>query len=287
MNAETVRSDLTAVLAPLYGAGEAASMARIVLEDGFGIRPGAQAGRIFSEDEQSKLQQIRARLLAGEPIQYVLGKALFFGYFFKVDPYVLIPRQETEELVDWVLSCLKKAGNSAPTLLDIGLGSGCIGISLKARFPGLQLYGLEKSPAALSVALENAGQILGDKPFHFLEGDILHESSRDLFPALDVVVSNPPYIPRQEENWMPDHVLRHEPALALFVDHEDSLLFYRVIAAFALEKLRPGGALFFECNEFNASQVVDLLADMGFSSVELRADISGADRMVMAVAVGR
>lgn len=278
MNAESVRSDLTEILAPLYGPGEAASIVRIVLEDGFGIRPGAN--RVFSEEEDDRYDRIGKRLLAGEPVQYVLGRAHFFGYSFIVDPAVLIPRQETEELVDWVLKYLKKEGKASPALLDIGIGSGCIGIALKARFPALELYGLEKSGAALSVALENARRILQGKPVHFFEGDILHGRAADLFPTLDLIVSNPPYIPRREEHLMPGHVLRHEPALALFVEHEDSLLFYRAIAAFALKKLRPDGALFFECNEFNAGKVADLLQTEGFLSVELRKDISGADRMV-------
>ncbi len=292
MNAELARSFLVEQLTPRYGEGEARAITRIVFEDVF------DRGRSF---ELLKLQEILVRLVAGEPLQYVLGEADFFGLKFKVDPSVLIPRQETEELVAWVLEDLKsftfgQATNlttfknlsnfqTNPILLDIGLGSGCIGIALKKKRPGLQLFGLEKSPEALAIATENARRILGpDSPgLQFHLGDVLLRSDWAKFPALDVVVSNPPYIPHSEKNLVPDHVLAHEPILALFVDDPDPLLFYRVIADFSLEKLSPVGMLFLECNEFNAQEVVALLREKGFSKVELRKDLAGAERMVKGV----
>lgn len=218
----------------------------------------------------------------------MLGVADFFGLKFKVNPAVLIPRQETEELVAWILTELKTpprfSTTQQPLLLDIGLGSGCIGITLKKKFPVLQLIGLEKSPEALAVALENAEHILGEcSPAPQLyPGDVLDRSVWAKLPMLDVVVSNPPYIPYQEIDLVPEHVAAHEPALALFVEGPDPLLFYRTIADLSLEKLAPGGMLFFECNEFNARQVEALLQEKGFASVELRKDLAGVERMVRA-----
>ncbi|MCK6694697.1 MAG: peptide chain release factor N(5)-glutamine methyltransferase [Thermoanaerobaculia bacterium] len=265
-------------LTPRYGPGEARSIARIVFEDAFGARRPAE--KVFSEVEERQFLDIRRRLLLGEPVQYVLGQADFFGLKFKVNPTVLIPRQETEELVAWVLEWLKERGLPHPAVLDVGLGSGCIGITLKAKLPEIRLFGLEKSPAALDLAAENARHILGDQTFTFVCGDILSPSAEQLFPDPDVIVSNPPYIPLREQTLMPEHVRKYEPGLALFVENDDPLLFYRAIAGFARRKLRPGGALFFECNEFNAGEVAALLRAEGLKNVALRKDLSGAERMV-------
>lgn len=269
-------------LAPRYGAGEAASVARIVAEDVFFWKKSPE--RALTEAEVAHFEEIKTRLVAGEPVQYVLGEADFFGLKFRVSPAVLIPRQETEELVAWVLQYLRTSRLEQPVLLDIGLGSGCIGIALKKNCPRLYLYGLEKSRAALQVAIENAERILAPSPLtpcpSLLHGDILNPADWAQFPLLDVVVSNPPYIPLREKSVMPEHVLAHEPALALFVDDDAPLLFYRAIAHFCQKKLRPGGTLFFECNEFNAPQVAELLCEAGFVEVELRRDLAGAERMV-------
>ena len=282
MTLEYARNFLIEQLTPRYGEGEAKAIASIVFEDAF------DHGRAFEED---RFDKILKRLVAGEPMQYVLGEADFFGLKFKVSPAVLIPRQETEELVAWVLEHLNIfPKNAPPSLLDIGLGSGCIGITLKKKMPGLQLFGLEKSPAALAISAENASQILGtpstlnpQPSTVFLQGDILNRSDWALFPQLNLVVSNPPYVPHSEKNLVPEHVMAHEPSLALFVDDPDPLLFYRVIADFSLEKLRSCGVLFFECNEFNASEVAVMMREKGFSNVETRKDLSGAERMAKGV----
>ncbi len=265
-------------LTPRYGPGEARSIARIVFEDAFGARRPAE--KVFSEVEERQFLDIRRRLLLGEPVQYVLGQADFFGLKFSVNPAVLIPRQETEELVAWAMEWLKERALPHPAVLDVGLGSGCIGITLKAKRPEIRLFGLEKSPAALDLAEENARRILGDQTFTFVCGDILSPSAEQLFPGLDLIISNPPYIPLREQTLMPEHVRKYEPGLALFVENDDPLLFYRAIAGFARRKLRPGGALFFECNEFNAGEVAALLRTEGFENVALRKDLSGAERMV-------
>ncbi len=268
-------------LTPRYGAGEARSIARIVYEDAFGTRRPAE--KVFSPEEEQRFLQIRQRLLSGEPVQYVLGQADFFGLKYTVTPAVLIPRQETEELVAWVLEWLKQTEKKTPAVLDIGLGSGCIAVTLKVKRPDIRLFGLEISTKALPVATENARRLLSNTTFQFYAGDILNPEAAENFPPLDVIVSNPPYIPRQEHALMPDHVLAHEPEIALFVDDDDPLIFYRAIAAFARQKLSIGGALFFECNEFNAGEVADLLRSSGFSAVISRKDLFGADRMVLGI----
>jgi release factor glutamine methyltransferase len=276
MTTAEARFLLTEQLTPRYGEGEAKSIARIVIEDVFGEQQLAI--------DNFKFHEILARLLAGEPVQHVLGQADFFGLKFKVNPAVLIPRQETEELVAWVLEFLKTSALEHPALLDVGLGSGCIGITLKKKLPRLNLFGLEKSKAALEVAVENARLILGgNAEFEFAEGDIFKLFDWEKFPKLDVVVSNPPYILHAEKVMLPEHVAAHEPAEALFVSDDAPLGFYRAIADFSLKKLNAGGALFFECNEFNASEVADLLREKGFSKVELRKDLAGAERMVRGI----
>lgn len=263
-----------------YGAGEARSIARIVFEDAFGARRPAEAR--LSPEEMPRFEDIRQRLLHGEPVQYVLGQADFFGLKFAVNASVLIPRQETEELVAWVLEWLKTLENPAPHVLDIGLGSGCIAVTLKRKRPAIRLFGIEKSPEALALAEQNARTWLGEQAFVFSLADILDTTTLPAFPPLDVIVSNPPYITRNEQHWMPEHVLAHEPALALFVDNDDPLQFYRAIGQFAQQQLAPNGTLFFECNEFHAAEVADLLRQLGFAHAELRRDLSGADRMVLA-----
>jgi release factor glutamine methyltransferase len=277
MTALAARELLIESLIPRYGEGEAKALARIVFEDAF------DRGRSFDPE---RFEAIQTRLLAGEPLQYVLGMADFWGLKFKVSPAVLIPRQETEELVAWVLEHLKSSALDTISLLDIGLGSGCIGITLKKKMPAIRLFGLEKSPEALAIAVDNATRILGPNTYEFMLGDILNRADWAQFTALDVVVSNPPYIPHVEKSLMPDHVLAHEPALALFVDDPDPLLFYRVIADFCSEKLRPGAALFFECNEFNAPEVAAMVREKGFEEVEIRKDLAGADRMLRAIWAG-
>ncbi|MBK7939331.1 MAG: peptide chain release factor N(5)-glutamine methyltransferase [Lewinellaceae bacterium] len=268
-------------LTPRYGAGEAASVTRIVFEDVFGLRNDAGANT-FDPEQQVRFSNILERLLSGEPVQYVVGQADFFGMTFTVTPAVLIPRQETEELVAWALEFLKEYPSENPIVLDIGLGSGCIGIAMKKKNPRLRLLGVDKSAAALSVARQNAEKILGNEPFVFFECDILQPSNWAQFSPVDLIISNPPYIPESERSIVPEHVSKFEPELALFVKNEDPLIFYRTIADFGREKLRPSGALFFECNEFNAREVVELLLEKGFRRVELQKDLSGADRMVRA-----
>lgn len=263
-------------LTPGLGAGEARSVARIVFEDAFGAR-NPTSYRLSGEQETQFLT-IRQRLLAGEPVQYVLGQADFFGYKFQVSPAVLIPRPETEELAAWAVSELNSRSGEATRALDIGTGSGCIAIVLAKKCPQTEVWATDVSSEALSIARANA-EALG-AAIRFRLHDMLNDTPDLEWPGYDLIISNPPYIPRREAVLMPDLVLRHEPHLALFVGDDDPLVFYRAIAAFALQNLRPGGSLLFECNEFNAAQVAALMREQAFSDVSLRRDLSGADRMV-------
>lgn len=270
-------SDLTEALTPAYGGGEASSIARIVAEDAFHLK--GNAGRELDQVEYTHYLDISQRLLSGEPVQYVLGQADFFGMKFRVSPATLIPRQETEELVAWVL---EEPVSNDVKLLDVGLGSGCIAISIRKKRPGWTVYGMEVSEEALAVAQQNSETLVGGDT-RFFHGNALKKQDWQNLPALDIVISNPPYIPAAERTLVPAHVLNHEPHLALFVTDDDPLLFYRVIAGMSLEKLKSGGRLFFECNEFNAGEVAEMLGQSGFTSIESRKDICGADRMVRAV----
>lgn len=265
---------LTIALSKLYDPGEAKSIARIVFEDAFGIHNLARQDELLPEQEQ-QLQQISTRLLQHEPVQYVLGMADFYGLKFKVDRRVLIPRQETEELVHWMLETLP-AGPLR--LLDIGAGSGCIPVTLKKQRPEWEIWALDISPGALELAAENAR--MNGVGVHFQQLDILDEVQWGGLGRFDAIASNPPYIPAREAALMPEHVMRYEPSLALFVENENPLLFYRTIGRFAFEYLSPGGRLFFETNEFNANEVVETVRSQGFKEVELKRDLNGKERMV-------
>lgn len=261
-------------ITPIFGEGEARSIARIVFEDEFEIH-NVQRTQEFPLASQTRLQEIEARLLQNEPIQYILGQADFYGLKFKVDKRVLIPRQETEELVAWLSEYLVYSPIYI-NVLDIGTGSGCIPIALKHDFPEATIHALDVSAEALELAKENAGE----REIHFHQLDILEEKEWQTLEKFDYIISNPPYIPTEESELMPAWVRLFEPLIALFVEDKDPLLFYKRIADFALAHLYPEGQLFFECNEFNAQEVADMLSQKGFDNVEIRKDLNGKNRMV-------
>jgi release factor glutamine methyltransferase len=271
---------LVSDLRPYYGEGEARSIVRIVWEDVFTQR--APFDKPLSEAERERWADIRVRLLRYEPVQYIVGAADFFGLRYRVSPAVLIPRQETEELVAWVLDWLRKAGLSKPKVLDVGVGSGCIGITIVRKNHAVQLLGLEKSSAALAVARDNARRLLPVATVQWIEGDALAADTWTNLQDLDVIVSNPPYIPYNETDKVPPHVRAFEPDMALFVEDFDPLIFYQIIANQALKCLKTDGALFFECNQYNAPELVRWLKANGWNEVQLRQDLSGNDRMILA-----
>ncbi|WP_020569185.1 peptide chain release factor N(5)-glutamine methyltransferase [Neolewinella persica] len=263
-------------LSPQLGPGEAASVSRLVLEDVFGYRRGSYP-RQLSQEEQILAWTTINQLKAGEPVQYVTGIADFYGLQLRVTPDVLIPRPETEELVEWMLE--KMAPGQELRVMDIGTGSGCIALALKHKRPEWTVEGYDVSTDALNIARENAEKLELDLVFH--QGDVLASAQSFGEGDYNVIVSNPPYIPPSEKNQMGASTLAHEPDLALFVPEEDPLLFYRKITEIAAATLLPEGYLFFETNEFNNERVVDLLKERGFTKVEARQDLRGKWRMVM------
>ncbi len=280
LSIKEVYQKFTKALHPIYQEGEANAIARIVMEDEFKIYD-FNSERDFPLENQKRLEFIQSKLLQHEPVQYILGQADFYGYKFKVDKRVLIPRQETEELIYWIKNTVKDFFvKDVITLLDIGTGSGCIPISLKKILRQLHVSALEVSEEALEVAKENAKLLEVDIDFY--HQSILDESEWGRLPKCDIIVSNPPYIPRREINLMSKNVTEYEPHLALFVENDDPIIFYRTISKFALANLNQGGFLFFELNEFNANEVQDMLHNNGFTNVVIQKDIEGKDRMIRA-----
>lgn len=262
-------------LQQVYPLGEARALYRMVMEIRFGLSTvDLLLGKDteLSADDRAELENIMARLLQKEPVQYVLGTAEFCGHLFHVEPGVLIPRPETQELVTMIAQKMP-AGSE---VLDIGTGSGCIAISLALQ--GFSVSAFDISEEALSIAGKNAETL--NASVNFCREDILHPSPRGM--KWDAIVSNPPYICQSEAADMDANVLLHEPHLALFVPDDDPLLFYRSIANYAQEHLAPEGWLLFETNRAYGQQVKELLTHSGFVDAELAADQFGNDRFVTA-----
>ncbi|MFT4970066.1 MAG: release factor glutamine methyltransferase [Chitinophagales bacterium] len=223
------------------------------------------------------LEKGMGRLMTGEPLQYILGKAWFYDMELTINNSVLIPRPETEELVDWIIQDWK---GKEVSMLDIGSGSGCIPFSLANNIPTAHIEAIDVSEEALQLSQLICCELMLNVQFKCV--DILDEKQWSQISNFDVIVSNPPYIPLNEKEKMNDNVLAHEPHLALFVDDEDPLLFYRKIASFALKHLNPEGALYFECNEFNALDLKDLMQSLGFINIVIQKDLQGKNRMLKA-----
>ncbi|MBD0832621.1 peptide chain release factor N(5)-glutamine methyltransferase [Aestuariibaculum sediminum] len=235
----------------------------------------------FSVDDSDKIFQALERLKKEEPVQYILGETEFYGLTFKVNPYTLIPRPETEQLVEWIIKHQPELTNDTVNILDIGTGSGCIAISLAKNIPKAKVYALDVSPEALLMAQENAE--INDVELEFVEANILHpETWNDKFKNLkfDIIVSNPPYVREQEKQLMKPNVLNNEPHLALFVKDDNPLLFYNAIAKYASSNLKLQGALFFEINEFLGREMIHLLTSNNFKNIQLKQDVFKKDRMI-------
>jgi release factor glutamine methyltransferase len=230
----------------------------------------------LNESQILAFEQAAAELKAGKPIQYVIGKAWFMGEAYSVNEHVLIPRPETEELVDWILEYAEIKGTDL-RILDIGTGSGCIAIALKKALPNSKVTAIDISTNALKVAAENASIL--NVEIDFIPLDILNTAF--LPDQYDVIVSNPPYIPMHEMENMEKHVATQEPNIALFVPDEDPLVFYKAIARLAKLHLKPNGQLFFEIHFDQGEAMVKLLDEMHFHA-ELREDLFGKDRMIRA-----
>ncbi|MET0463993.1 MAG: peptide chain release factor N(5)-glutamine methyltransferase [Chitinophagaceae bacterium] len=269
-------------LSTIYASGEASTISDWVIEHVTGTKAQdrhAGAGKELGIEQSARLDQLLERLLTHEPVQYVLGEAWFSGLRFKVDPNVLIPRPETEELVEWVIDhCKFPLGDL--NILDVGTGSGCIAISLKRRLGKGKVWACDLSTGALGLAAENARTLGAD--VHFVELDFLSADARAALPVFDIIISNPPYIPERDKSDMHLNVLGYEPHMALFVPDNDGLLFYRAIAAFGKTHLKKEGAVYVEIYEGAGQATLELFRNAGYTA-ELKQDMQGKDRMVRAV----
>ncbi|RYZ15756.1 MAG: peptide chain release factor N(5)-glutamine methyltransferase [Chitinophagaceae bacterium] len=294
MNYGSALMTLRERLAGSYEPSEASAIAALVLEavtgDDRGVL-GLHADRQLTPEQQVLVLAHAERLAAEEPVQYVLGEAWFYGLRLYVDRAVLIPRPETEELVDWIVRDLRNAYPSlmekGPAdadrtdllkILDVGTGSGCIALALKSAIPRAEVWGCDVSETALNVARRN-GSDTGIR-VDFQGIDFLDEAQQKLLPSVDVLVSNPPYIPWSDKESMHGNVVRYEPHSALFVPNDDALLFYRAIARFAHKRLHSKGIIYLEIHEELGPAVEELFRSEGFGSVEVRKDMQGKDRMV-------
>jgi len=231
---------------------------------------------IFSFEQRQEFEGFVEKLKKNTPIQYVLGETEFYGLRFAVDESVLIPRPETEELVEWIKNDCKNSASLQ--ILDVGTGSGCIAVSLKNELPFVEITAFDVSENTLETARKNAEQ--NDLQVDFQQIDILQENR--FSQKWDIIVSNPPYIPEKERMNMQKNVREHEPSIALFVPDETPLLFYEKIAQFAQNHLTDNGKLYFEIHFDAGKSVMNLLRSLNFKNIELRKDLSGNDRMVRA-----
>jgi release factor glutamine methyltransferase len=280
----------------IYDESEAANIAAMVMEH---LTKAPKAERLKMQDEPLNVHQlhhlteIEQRLLQHEPVQYIMGEAWFYNLKLFVDKNVLIPRPETEELVHWIVSDIKAKGlnvfergpaeadvTTQLKILDIGTGSGCIALALKNLMPKAEVWGCDVSDEALNVARRNCSEL--DIRVDFQGIDILDEAQLRLLPTVDIIVSNPPYIPIKDKDTMHPNVLEHEPHLALFVPDNDALKFYKAIAQFAKKRLYESGSLYFEIHEHLGEAIVALYESEGYA-VEVRKDMQGKHRMVKAV----
>ncbi len=270
-------------LHPLYSASEAKELFFLILEellDKTRVKILLDFELELNPENQISLDQILQQLKSGKPFQYILQHAMFMELSFHVDENVLIPRQETEELVRWILE-----KESTGKILDIGTGSGCIAISLAKALPEAELWALDISESALLVAQENAR--VSESRVQFVKLDILEKLLHPELPEFDVLVSNPPYVLDSERNMMSEIVYDQEPSTALFVSDSDPLIFYRAILEFAEKHLVEQGRVYFEINEQMGAEIRELLEYYSFQEIEIKQDIFGKDRMVRALKSNR
>ncbi len=228
--------------------------------------------------EEMDLRQYLEKLLNHEPVQYILNESWFCGLKFYVDKNVLVPRPETEELVEWVIANCKFPIDEL-SIFDIGTGSGCIPVALKRKLRKAEVWGCDISEAALEVAKRNA-YTLG-VAVNFLPLDFLNKEEWDGLSSFDIIISNPPYVPEKDKGQMHPNVLKYEPHTALFVPDNDPLIFYKAIAEFAKTHLNPGGSIYVEIHEQLGSAVITMFESEGYRT-ELKKDMQGKDRMIKA-----
>ena len=282
-------------LKSVYDEREASNIADLVLENLSGL---SRVDRLTKKEERLVVQQlhhlteIHHRLLHHEPIQYALGEAHFYGLKLFVDKHVLIPRPETEELVDWIINDVRASGKNVfekkefeadettqLKILDVGTGSGCIALALKKTMPKAEVWGCDISDNALNIARRNGSET--DIRVDFIALDFLDEAQNKQLPTVDIIVSNPPYIPLKNKVDMHPNVVDYEPHTALFVPNEESFIFYSALVEFGKHRLYENGNIYAEIHEDMGKEAIDLFEKEGYT-VELRKDIQGKDRMIKA-----
>jgi release factor glutamine methyltransferase len=302
MKIKKYRTHFIQELSPIYDSGEADSFFYLMVEEKNQLKRvdlALNPDLIFSNEEIQLWNSILGELKKEIPIQYLLGKTSFYGLDFEVNQDVLIPRPETEELVEWIIQSQKREAGSGKLsfdsaqddngkikILDIGTGSGCIAIALAKNIPNAEIFAIDVSETALATAKKNAA--MNQVEVSFIKTDILKINDLEKLPTshfplptkFDIIVSNPPYVRELEKQEIKKNVLDNEPHLALFVEDNDALLFYRKIAELAQKNLSQNGQLFFEINQYLGKEMIELLEKMNFKNIELRKDIYGNDRMI-------
>ncbi|MFI3323540.1 MAG: peptide chain release factor N(5)-glutamine methyltransferase [Rikenellaceae bacterium] len=276
MQRVTLFNLLSSTAESLYGARESEQIARMVLWEVAGVSTTHLILEPTAECHIEELDRILEQLAAGRPVQYIIGEAEFCSYRFVVREGVLIPRPETEELVMRIV----EECEPAPRILDVGCGSGAIAISLAKLIPDSEVWALDVSKEALRISRENNKRL--EASVNFVEGDALEGVECYVEGEFDIIVSNPPYIPYSEKCDMRGNVLDFEPHMALFVEDDNPLVFYKAIARSALSRLRSEGVLYFEIHEQLWSEVVDMLREMGYRGVTMLRDINDKPRIVCA-----
>ena len=273
-----LKNQFVAVLKQQYGADEAAHFFYMLAEESLQlskIEVALESNFIVSKEQQAYFTKAQRRLQQSEPIQHIIGKAYFYANDFLVNEHTLIPRPETEELIEWIVHNTKSEDIS---VLDIGTGSGCIAISLAKQLKKTQVSAMDVSAEALKVANTNALKLKTE--VRFIEQNVLELDKLD--QAYDIVVSNPPYVRESEKELMKANVLDFEPDTALFVSNADPLIFYRKIAQLFLANAKKTSRLYFEINEYLSKELTELLYTLGFTSVEVKKDFREKDRMLKA-----
>lgn len=268
----------------VYEPREASNIANMVIENISGLTRTNRLidiGLTLNDEQTQKMNSFIERLIKNEPIQYVLEECWFANMKFWVNKHVLIPRPETEELVDWMVKEHLKENNYMK-ILDIGTGSGCIPISIQKKLTNAEVWTCDVSEQALEVAKLNAAK-LDTKKIIFQQLDFLDPAQREALPNFDIIVSNPPYIPAKDKTEMHANVLDFEPELALFVPDNNPLVFYEAIAEFGISNLNEAGMIYVEIHESLGTAVVQLFQSKTYKAVELRKDLQGRDRMVKVI----
>ena len=297
MTIDEARKEIIKNIRDIYEQNESNNIAELLIESITKLSRSERiidGNRILSIAQENLLHSSNFRLQKHEPIQYIINEAWFAGMRFYVDKNVLIPRPETEELVEWVVEEYRientedriqnaeyRVQNSGFKILDVGTGSGCIAIALKNKLPLSEVWACDISDQALNIARINADAL--QATIDFVPLNFLDPGQRKQLPNVDVIVSNPPYVPQNEKTEMKRNVVEYEPSTALFVTDDDPLIFYKAIAEFGREKLNKGGRIYAEIHENLGEPVKGLFLSEGYQTVQLKKDLQEKDRMIKAI----